>query len=117
MANLKKALGADITEYFLAWPLGDDWYLDSDASRQEIIGEKDQHLLKAGEKYDLTTFGEICRQGMNNPVPEFWPSFEDEVSKWVRDKTAITLIVHVNKDRAEEFRKLVDEFDGAKIVP
>lgn len=111
-----KATGQEIWEFWQAWPMGDDWYV-SDAEIEVIDEASEGCALEMATKYDVDAMGYLCWQGKGDePRPPPWgETFADAFKKWRKQKTTVTLVVEVAREKADALTAAIKEQWGAKV--
>lgn len=90
-------LGADILAYYNEWPLGEDWYRDSDEGDIHDMTE-----LVPDRMYDGSRLGVAVR---NVPTFDDDDVYElaDLIEEWLRSREGANHLVWVPRDKRDAF--------------
>lgn len=120
-----KFIGAQIKQFWDAWPMGKDWYHDgAEISFEDESPSGDSYAwaLEPASKYDSTLLGGIFWQGGFNDVPSRVDlgegvsvavdvdsgsvDFGRALSAWLKAQKVAVVVVEVHKEQLDEFKAL-----------
>ena len=101
--SARRATGAEITAFYDAWPMGDDWYYDHYDQSQAIRDDNDEALLVPDQIYDLQEDFGVIAANAPDAVPDSL-DFAREFRRWRKAQTSTVLVATVPKDVEAQFR-------------
>lgn len=99
---MTKALGSEINDFYNTGFPKDAYTEEMPEWIESFFDENDELALVPIEEYDLSEFGYILDSS------DSVHTFSSVFSKWQKQKGSISFVVSIPKDRADDFKKLLE---------
>jgi hypothetical protein len=111
-----RVLGQHLIDFWKAWPVGKDVYLDEgpfsedDAGFLCMVGTDGEPatVIDPTTRYEID-YGQLAWQGKGDAPSDFDDDLVRVLRKWIRGLTTTTFVVQVQKEQAQDFKALCKE--------